>query len=350
LRYMFRVCTWAISLWLSGASTEGQFLGVADPVISFTVIPVGALGSPDSLEAVEGRVQGAKTGQRVVLYSCTRGTWFVQPFTAHPFTDIKPDSTWQSSVHPGEQYAALVVGSNYVPAKRLASLPAKGNGVFAVLMVDGTPYRPKIIHFSGYDWEVRQLSSNRSGRLNVYDPENAWVDQTGFLHLRITRKNDKWMCADVGLKPILGQGTYTFIVHDTSQLDPAAVMTMYTFERNSTFSHEMDIEVSRWGDTGSKNGQFVVQPYYEPSNVAGFQVPAGKLDFSLRWEPGKVSFRGVSVLAAGKTQPVAEHTFTSGVPRPGEESIHINLYAFGQAKTPMRNPTEVIIERFTFAP
>jgi hypothetical protein len=133
-------------------------------------------------------------------------------------------------------------------------------------------------------------------------------------------------------------------------MDPAAVMTMYTFERLSPFSHEMDIEVSRWGDTGSKNGQFVVQPYYEPSNVAGFQVPAEKLDLSFRWEPGKVSFRGVSVLAAGKTQPVAEHTFTSGVPRPGEESIHINLYAFGQAKTPMRSATEVIIERFTYAP
>jgi hypothetical protein len=230
-------------------------------------------------------------------------------------------------------------------------LPAKGDGVIAVAVVPGIPYRPKKIHFSGYDWETRQLTSNRGGKLNLYDPDNAWVDPNGFLHLRISRKNDAWVCAEVSLKPVLGQGTYNFIVRDTSKLDPAAVLTMFTFERVSRFDHEMDIELSRWGSMESaQNAQFVVQPYYEPSNVAAFQAPAAKLAFSFRWEPGKVSFRAAPVQAGVSTHPVAEHTFTSGVPNPGGESIHIELYAFGKGRIPMQNPAEVVIESFTYTP
>ncbi len=63
-----------------------------------------------------------------------------------------------------------------------------------------------------------------------------------------------------------------------------------------------------------------------------------------------MAFRAASVRAGGGNRTVAEHTFTSGVPDPGGESIHIDLYAFGKARIPMQNPAEVIIESFTYAP
>jgi len=341
VRWKLRALLWLIAI---------PYLLHAEPIVSFTIVPIASLGSPESLETIQGRVSDAQPGQQLVLYSCTRGTWFVQPFVAHPFTEIKADSTWRSSIHVGEQYAALLVGSKFVPAKKLQSLPAKGDGVIAIAMVAGTQTRPKMIHFSGYDWEVRQLTSNRGGKLNLYDPDNAWVDRDGFLHLRITRKNEAWVCAEVGLKPALGQGTYNFVVRDVSKLDPAAAFTMFTFERVTRFGHEMDIELSRWGNPESQNGQFVVQPYYEPSNVTGFEAPAGKMEFSFRWETGKASFRAASFRAGGGNRTVAEHTFTSGVPDPGGESIHIDLYDFGKGRIPMQNPAEVIIESFTYAP
>lgn len=351
MRWKLRAILLLVSISSPGMLLDAQLFQLhADPVISFTVVPVASLGSPESLERIQGQVSVVQPGQQLALYSCTRGTWFVQPFVSHPFTAIKTDTTWRSSIHVGEQYAALLVGSRYVPAKKLQSLPARGDGVIAIAMATGTPYRPKIMRFSGYDWEVRQLTSNRGGKLNSYDSNNAWVDQDGFLHLRITRKNDAWVCAEVGLKPALGQGTYSFLVRDISKLDPAAAFTMFTFERVTRFGHEMDIEVSRWGNPDSQNGQFVVQPYYEPSNVTGFEVPTGKMEFSFRWETEKAMFRAASVRAGGSKRLVAEHSFTSGVPDPGGESIHIDLYAFGKARNPMQNPAEVIIESFTYAP
>ena len=352
MRWTLRGIHWLTLISLVGAYGPSPLLPAnSDPVISFSMVPAAALGSPESLEAIQGRVSGAQPGQQLVLYSCTRGTWFVQPFVSHPFTEIKPDSTWQSSIHLGEQYAALLVNAKYTPPKRLQTLPAKGDGVIAIAITAGLPYRPKVVHFSGYDWEVRQLTSNRGGKLNPYDPENAWVDRDGFLHLRITRKNGAWVCAEVSLKPVLGQGTYKVVVRDLSKLDPAAVFTMFTYERVSRFDHEIDIEMSRWGKSDSaQNGQFVVQPYYEPSNVAPFEALPGKLDLSFRWEPGKAYFRAAPAHAGASTGRLAEHTFTSGVPTPGGESIHIDLYAFGKARVPMQNPAEVVIESFTYTP
>ncbi len=323
---------------------------LSEPVISFSVVPVVNPGSPDSLEPIQGRVLRAKPNYRLILYSFGGDVWWVQPFTSHPFTEIKSDSTWQNTIHLGEQYAALVVEDSYSFAKKLQKLPAKGAGVLAIATVPGSPYHPKTIQFSGYEWEVRQISDGRGGKLNPYAPANAWVDQSGYLHLAVVRRNDQWICADVGLRQSLGPGSYSFTVRDVSQLDPAATMTMYTWELGSTFNREIDVEISRWGNPEAKNAQFVIQPYYEPLNVSRFEAPPGIMNFSFRWEVGTVSFQAARGRTGEKTLPLAEHTFASGVPNPGGGSIHINLYAFGKARTPMKTPAEVVVERFTYAP
>jgi hypothetical protein len=47
---------------------------------------------------------------------------------------------------------------------------------------------------------------------------------------------------------------------------------------------------------------------------------------------------------------IAEHVFTSGVPSPGSERIHMNLYVYNNQSNPMRHGSEVIIEKFEFLP
>jgi len=54
---------------------------------------------------------------------------------------------------------------------------------------------PKTLHFSGYDWDIRQFPSNRGGD-NTYLADNAWTDGDGFLHLRIARRSDEWISSD----------------------------------------------------------------------------------------------------------------------------------------------------------
>jgi hypothetical protein len=85
--------------------------------------------------------------------------------------------------------------------------------------------------------------------------------------------------------------------------------------------------------------------------VVRFQAPVGRLTHILRWEPGRVTFQtfpGANPMPGDK--PVGEHTFTSGVPTPGNEAIHMNLYVYGNKSNPLRNGAEVVIEKFEYLP
>jgi hypothetical protein len=58
--------------------------------------------------------------------------WYVQPATDHPFTEIGDDGKWNTSTHPGDHYAALLVCGAYDPAAKTDSLPAKRVPVVAI--------------------------------------------------------------------------------------------------------------------------------------------------------------------------------------------------------------------------
>jgi hypothetical protein len=140
------------------------------------------------------------------------------------------------------------------------------------------------------------------------------------------------------------------VVRDLSQLEPAAAFTMLMEDDDGPF-REMDIEISKWGETFTKNGQFVIQPYHIPANTVQFQVPAGTVTFMLRWSPGRASFRAFrGSTSQWDSAAVREHVFTSGVPAPGSESVRMNLYVFGNNSNPLRNGTEVIVEAFEYLP
>jgi len=324
------------------------------PAIEFSVIPPAAEGGPDNLAPISGRVSGARSGQQIVLFA-KAGTWWVQPTTAEPFTSIHPDSTWSTSTHLGTEYAALLVQPGYRPPSTIDALPAEGGEVIAVKIVPGGKSEqagPKTIPFSGYEWQVRNVSSNRGGRNNTYSDANAWTDANGFLHLRIAQNADEWSCAEVKLARSLGYGTYSFVVRDVSHFEPATVLSLFTWdEADAGQNHrEMNIELARWGDPASKNAQYVVQPYYVPANVVRFDAPAGALTHSLRWQASEAAFKTVRGTAANGPGVIAEHTFTTGVPAPGGESIHLAFYIFGNEKKPLQSDVEVVIEKFEYLP
>jgi hypothetical protein len=332
------------------------------PAIEFTSIPEASEGGPDKVVPIAGRVTGARPGQRLVLFAKS-GVWWVQPLVAEPFTPLQPDSTWKTTTHLGLEYAALLVDASFTPPPTLDELPKPGGAVIAVATVPGratVATAARTLTFAGYEWDARQTVSDRGGLLNQYDPKNAWVDEQGHLHLRIERRAEKtdggaspWSCAEVTLKRSLGHGTYVFAVRDVSQLEPAAVFSVVTWDPSGADpSHrEMGVELTKWGDPYSKNAQFVVQPYYVAANVARFVAPAGALSHSIRWEPGRAIFRawrGVSDAPRGPA--VAEHEFTAGVPAPGGEAIRIALYVFGHTKFPLTHATEVVVEKFVYLP
>ncbi|HEY6765603.1 MAG TPA: hypothetical protein VI386_12585, partial [Candidatus Sulfotelmatobacter sp.] len=133
------------------------------PNVQITLVPAANPGGPVQLDFIEGRAEGAKPGQHIVLYARS-GIWWIQPFANQPFTEIQPDSTWRNSTHLGTDYAAMLVEPGFHPVTKLPALPAEGNGVVAIATSKGMPAAPivsKVIHFSGYDWSVRNAASDR---------------------------------------------------------------------------------------------------------------------------------------------------------------------------------------------
>ncbi len=327
------------------------------PSIEFTRIPQAAQGGPERVDTIAGRVHGSHPGERIVIYAHS-GPWWVQPYSDRPFVPIQSDSTWSTPTHFGLEYAALLVEAGYRPPLTLDVTPTPGGLVASVAIVKGSgpptfaPTKP--LKFSGYDWAVRTISSNRGGSYNLYDPDNAWTDASGALHLRISNKSGLWYCAQLALTRSLGYGTYILTVRDVSHLEPAEVLSMYTFDEwhGDEYYREMDVEISRWGDAANpNNAQYGVQPFYIPDNVYPFKAPAGPLTYSMHWKSGSVTFTTTRSSRDGTAGAlVAEHEFTTGVPSPGQEEVKLEFYVIPSDKYPLREGGEVVIEKFEYLP
>ncbi len=318
------------------------------PSIEFTRLPPAGEGSPDLTDTIEGRVTGARAGQKIVLYARS-GVWWVQPLGERPFTAIQKDFKWKNSTHPGNAYAALLVEAGYNPPLTLNVLPQKGGEVAAVVTAEAPTLAspPSVkLHFGGYEWLVRQTPGIPAGSRNLYDPANVWIDRKGFLHLRIAKTATGWSSAEADLNRSLGYGSYRFVVSDVSQLEPDVAFTISTWDDSAPY-REMNIEISRWGEAGGKNAQYVVQPYYVPANVVRFMAPAGVLTHILDWEAGRASFR--TVRGSG-SEAVAAHVFTSGVPSPNTDAVRLNLFVFDTRPIKMQHGAEVVIEKFEYLP
>jgi hypothetical protein len=250
----------------------------------------------------------------------------------------------------------LLVEQGYHPPATVESLPSRGGPIVAVVTAKGSgiyrPPAPQTVTFSGYEWEIRQTSSDRYG-VNDYDARNAWVDADGRLHLLLARREGQWTSAEVKLTRSLGYGTYVFVVRDTSRLDPAAALGFLTWDDLAADQNhrELDIEVGRWGNPDNKDTQYVVQPQYVAANVFRFLAPPSRLTHSVRWEPGRAAFstiRGAGSAVAASV--VAHREFTSGVPVSGTESLRMNLLYFRASPTPPSRNVEVVIEKFEYLP
>jgi hypothetical protein len=331
--------------------------GKLEPSIEFSRVPPAAQGGRDRVDTISGRVIGARPGQRIVVYAKS-GPWWVQPWPDQPFLTIQPDSTWSTSTHLGYEYAALLVDPGYQPPPTMDVTPTPGGSVVLASIVKGVgtlaalPTVP--LRFSGYDWNVWTTDAVRGGVNNLYDADNVFTDADGALHMRISKKPKGWTCAHIILTRSLGYGTYSFVLRDTSHLEPAAVFSIHTFDPSGGEQHyrEMDVEVSHWGDPASKqNAQYGIQPFYVPGNVAQFRVPAATVTHSLRWESGRASFQTVRGSSARPGAPlISEHTFTSGIPNPGQEFLEFMLYIVPSEKNPLQKGAEVVIEKFNYLP
>ncbi len=66
--------------------------------------------------------------------------------------------------------------------------------VFSPKILD---HQNKTIHWSGLEWYVKESNEPQGPGPNHFssDQESVWVDENGFLHLRIRKQGEKWLCS-----------------------------------------------------------------------------------------------------------------------------------------------------------
>lgn len=107
--------------------------------ITITTVPAyDPVGGRNSNGHIAGKVSGLKTRDYYVVIYAFTGTWYVQPTTANPWTEIKANGTWEADIQLGSRYAALVVPTNFNPPHQITSLPTQLRGIAAATEAEGS--------------------------------------------------------------------------------------------------------------------------------------------------------------------------------------------------------------------
>jgi hypothetical protein len=208
----------------------------------------------------------------------------------------------------------------------------------------------RTIQFSGYTWQVKSSTDAVGPGPNRFSDSaaNVWVDGLGRLHLKLTRSNGRWHCAEAVNTQSLGFGRYAFELDSrVDALDPNAVLGLFTWSDDPAYTHrEIDIELSRWGSGADEtNGQYVVQPYDGSGNLQRItQRAVSSSTLSFDWQPDAVTF------AASSAAPSAWTYSGPDVPQPGSEHVRMNLWLYRGMPPANGNSVEVVVTRFSFTP
>jgi len=212
------------------------------------------------------------------------------------------------------------------------------------------------VRFSGYDWTVKSSPGRFGPGPNFFSDsvDNVFVDPQGRLHLKITHREDRWVCSEVISARSLGYGTYRFGVDSSIDgFDPQIVLGLFTWTDDPGYHHrEIDIEISRWGDPANQNLQFVVQPYTRKGSIVRFSGPPGapETTHTFLWTPDRVTCRSLTGHPPGSSSKglIREHTFTQDIPKAGGENPRINLWLMGGKPPRDGKEVEAVISRFEF--
>jgi hypothetical protein len=324
-----------------------------------------------SLATLKGRVlNGDPKAQRVaVLIYVPEAGWWSKPTCASPLTAFGSDGSWAANINTGSgdkfatRITALLVGTNYAEpcVEGAAAIPpavlAQARASVTVRRTD--PAAPWL-DFSGYEWVGKSADAPAGPGPNYFSvsTNNVWLDAAGRLHLRITHRDNRWQCAEVLSFRSFGYGSYRFYVDSVmNDLDANVVLGLFTWSNDPAYAHrEIDFEFARWDNAAdSNNAQFVVQPFDTAGHLVRYRVPAGLAPITclFKWETNRVSFqslRGHTPLA-NATNLISQWVFSKpGVPVPGDEKVHLNLWLGGGRPPRNGQEAEVILSRFEFVP
>lgn len=217
------------------------------------------------------------------------------------------------------------------------------------------------LNFSGYTWTVKSGDGLGPGP-NNWSAANAWVDTSGYLHLRLNQVGGKWYAASVEMAQSLGFGTYQFwVVGAIDTLDKNVVLGLFNYttpDVGPDGTNEIDIEFARWGESSNPNLSYAVWPAVEgiphTSKKQPFSLSGSFTTHRFRWESTGVLFQSLHGHRDDNVNQFANWCYypldhTSRIPQE-PLVVHLNLWLF-QGKPPSNGQeVNVVIRKFTYTP
>lgn len=233
--------------------------------------------------------------------------------------------------------------------------------VLAASLASAAQAKPRTIVFADHSWTVRESGKGGPGP-NHWRAQNVWLDDNGYLHLKITQKNGVWYCAELQTTDAMGFGTYQFWL-DTpvNAFDPQVVLGLFDYttpEVGPDGTNEIDIEFSRWGNPKWPNGAYTVFPAKtgKPDTSQTFELTDASAESTHRfsWTSSSVAFESLAGHQNGDTGRYEAWTFApknSKVLVPQTPiPVHLNLW-LAKGRPPIDGQeVEVVIRSFTFTP
>jgi hypothetical protein len=216
--------------------------------------------------------------------------------------------------------------------------------------------------FSNYTWYIK--SGIASPGPNNWNPQNAFVDSLGRLHLKITYNalHKMWECAEVWTTVSLGFGKYEwFIDAPLNGMDKNIVLGLFNYPESPKIpdaTNEIDIEYSKLADLHNKRGNFTVWP---STLMKGYTNKTYAFKISLKnsystqrfsWSSTHVFFQSLKGWRIDNKHLISRKTFASKrfgkmIPQT-PEPVHINLWLFNGLPPSNHKPMEVIINKFEY--
>jgi hypothetical protein len=207
----------------------------------------------------------------------------------------------------------------------------------------------RTITFAKREWRIK-VGEERGPGPNQWSgrQECVRVDDKGYLHIAIAPQGGAWSCSELIAPESLGYGDYRWVVAgDFSTLSPRSVLGLFLYQDDT---HEIDFELSRWGEPDAANAQFVMQPSSKETKHRFDLANAKRITCEMRWSASAVHFQCWAGEDTSKP-PLADWTYRGPrLPRVGRERVHMNFWLFKGKASPRATRQEVVIQSFEFKP
>ena len=215
-----------------------------------------------------------------------------------------------------------------------------------------------VINFSGYSWTVTETPTTRQEPgPNYFSGGSAYVDASGFLHLKARKTGNYWTCGQVVLNQKLGHGTYQWKVEGpVNNLDKNVVLGLFNYNSASPGHDEIDIEFARWGYATNRILNYTVWPAtgVTASNVTfnqDFTMAGNFSTHRFKWASKSINFKSLYGFQDGDTNLFASKSWsaptsisTTAMP------VIMNLWLFNAVPPVNGQDVEIIIHEFKYIP